>query len=149
MAVMTPCREWPGTIGQDGYGKLKVNGRTWRAHRWVWTQANGPIPDGLCVCHHCDNPPCVELEHLWLGTHADNVADRDAKGRHWTPGPYTPKEQRGEANAMAKLTTSQVAAIRAELAAASPWDGTQVRLARQYGVSKATITFIKQGRIWR
>lgn len=64
-----------------GYGKLKSDDGLIGAHRASWILANGPIPDGLCVLHRCDNPPCVNPAHLWVGTHADNAADKVAKGR--------------------------------------------------------------------
>ena len=83
------CLEWTRCTNTDGYGQIKVNGKVIKTHRLAWTLANGPIPDGLNVLHHCDNPPCGETEpseeypegHLFLGTVAMNVADRVAKGR--------------------------------------------------------------------
>jgi hypothetical protein len=75
------------------------------AHRWVWEQANGPIPSGMFVCHHCDNPSCVNLEHLFLGSPADNMADKVAKGRQWHPN-Y------GEQHHNARLTNAEVTEIR-------------------------------------
>ena len=80
---MSACIEWTGSRNPKGYGQKKVGGKTIFAHRWAWEQANGPIPDGLHVLHTCDNPPCVNVDHLFLGTNADNVKDRDAKGRMW------------------------------------------------------------------
>lgn len=73
----TPCRVYQGRRHVRGYGLL---GRRY-LHRWVWEQVNGPIPPGLVVMHRCDNPPCFRLDHLALGTQADNLADMRTKGR--------------------------------------------------------------------
>jgi hypothetical protein len=78
---MTPCIIFPGCILNSGYGQLRVNGKRWQAHRWAWTQANGPIPAGMKVLHRCDNPPCWNVEHLFLGTQRDNMRDMAVKGR--------------------------------------------------------------------
>lgn len=79
---MTDCEEWPGSFTRNGYGQ-KWNGVTMvGAHRWVWEQVFGPIPNGLQVHHACDNQRCVRLDHLWLGTQADNMRDKANKGRH-------------------------------------------------------------------
>ena len=78
----TPCLEWIACRTRDGYGSLGVAGKTELAHRVAWEIANGHIPCGLCVLHKCDNPPCVNVDHFFLGTQGDNNADRDAKGRH-------------------------------------------------------------------
>lgn len=78
----TPCFIQPGgTTISGGYRRRRHDGQRWLDHRWAWTQAHGPIPDGLVVCHHCDNPPCSNVEHLFVGTMMDNARDRDAKGR--------------------------------------------------------------------
>jgi hypothetical protein len=78
---------WPVIgVGND-YGRVLVGGRDgvrWMAHRWSWTLANGPIPDGMVVMHRCDNPPCVNPGHLSLGTQLENIADRVSKGRSAT-----------------------------------------------------------------
>ena len=81
------CWNWTHRKTRDGYGYVKkfntVTGR-WSytyVHRLSWELANGPIPDGLFVCHHCDNPSCVRPSHLFVGTHLDNMKDRSAKGR--------------------------------------------------------------------
>jgi len=84
------CLEWTGYTNAGGYGKISVNNKPVSTHRTAWELANGPIPDGLHVLHHCDNPPCCETEptegypegHLFLGTKAENTADMNAKGRH-------------------------------------------------------------------
>lgn len=80
------CLEWVGNRNGYGYGRLKIGGSEVLAHRVAWTIANGPIPPGLCVLHHCDNPPCVEVGpgHLFLGTKAENNTDRSVKGRSAT-----------------------------------------------------------------
>lgn len=82
-----PCRMWTGaTFKWNGYGYRRVDGRRKRVHIIAWEQAHGPIPIGpdgrrLCVLHRCDQPACYEIEHLWLGTHAENMADMKTKGR--------------------------------------------------------------------
>jgi hypothetical protein len=79
------CWEFLGTRDKDGYGRLAVDGRKTRAHRVAWVVYRGEIPEGLHVLHTCDVPACVNPEHLFLGTHADNMHDRDAKGRAVVP----------------------------------------------------------------
>lgn len=85
------CMEWTrAKVKGNGYGTIRADGKMVVTHRLAWELANGPIPDGLWVLHHCDNPPCCQTEptegypdgHLFLGTHADNMADMAAKGRH-------------------------------------------------------------------
>ncbi len=101
---------------------------------------NGPIPPGMQVCHSCDNPYCVNPEHLWVGTHHDNHRDKMNKGRH------NNGRSPGELNGSSKLTQSQVDEIRARY---SPRKVTMEQLAREYGVAKSTISFIVKRVSWK
>lgn len=80
------CLEWTGYTNADGYGTIYVSGQHVKTHRLAWTLEHGPIPPGLDVLHHCDDPPCCDAvdteHHLFLGTNADNNIDRDTKGRN-------------------------------------------------------------------
>jgi Autographiviridae endonuclease len=84
----TPCRLWQGSIIPPGYGKRPDHELV---HRWVWRLAVGPIPEGMQVLHHCDQPLCFRLDHLYLGTQLDNIADMKRRGRarNKTSGPLT------------------------------------------------------------
>ena len=86
------CWIWSGNRIANGYGRMYVTGKEYRAHRISYVISNGPIPDGMLVCHKCDNRLCVNPSHLFLGTHADNTNDALAKGR-LDPHPLLTKEQ--------------------------------------------------------
>jgi len=77
------CVEWTGARFATGYGVFRFRGKNARAHRVAWTLANGEIPQGIDVLHKCDNPCCVNPDHLFLGTDKDNHQDKARKGRHW------------------------------------------------------------------
>jgi hypothetical protein len=95
----TMCWEWAGAKHRFGYGMLRINGAAVTAHRTSWTVFNGDIPDGMSVLHRCDNPCCCNPEHLFLGTHADNMADMTAKGRHGMVGQKHSDETRRKISA--------------------------------------------------
>ena len=122
---MKPCHEFPGARTSAGYGILARNGQRLLAHRAAWIDAFGPIPKGLNVLHHCDNPPCIEPTHLFVGTQGDNLRDMYAKGRRkqWS------------------LNADQVRAIRAST---EPAD----RLAARYIVGVSTIYNVRARRTW-
>ncbi len=116
------CWLWSGAQSRE-YGQIRAYGRKMGAHIFAYELLKGPVPNGKCVCHSCDTPLCVNPDHLWLGTNADNQADKRQKGR----------SARGEMQRhTGKLTADQVLAIRAS-------DTPRGTLADQYGVSKNTI----------
>lgn len=135
------CWEWTAARDRKGYGLIKdtQTGRSVKAHRVSWQLHHGSIPDGMCVCHSCDNPSCVNPAHLWLGTNADNTADRDAKGHQRT------SDQSGEHNPGHKLVLEEVGAIRAMYDQGSV---TQASLARQYQVTGPEISMIVNRKRW-
>lgn len=85
MSLPKPCLEWEKSRTRAGYGNTCRNGKVVYVHRIEWEKHNGKIPDGLCVLHKCDNPPCYEITHLFLGTRAENMADKVRKGRNKNP----------------------------------------------------------------
>ncbi len=139
------CWPWVGYRDRSGYGIVYRDGGTTKAHRAAWELTNGPITDNLWVLHRCDNPPCVNPAHLFLGTARDNVADMMAKGRA-VPRSHLPEHVlRGMAAGRARLTDEQVIAIRK-----SAVEGYGLRrLGRDYGVSYGTICALVTRRSWQ
>ena len=144
------CWEWQGFRNAQGYGEYRHK----KAHRVSWELANGQIPDGLYVCHKCDNPSCVRPDHLFLGTAKDNVHDMITKGRaHFIgsdgrePSGFVGKNK-GEQHRSAKLTESQVITIRSRFVSRCPINGAAA-LAAEYGVGQDSIRRIVRRDKWR
>lgn len=126
---MSDCilTDWP--LNSWGYGRK--GGKA--AHRVAFQKATGIDPIGLCVCHSCDTPACINPEHLWLGTNADNVADKMAKGRHSGP--------KGERSNTAILREWQAQEILTDTR-------SYTAIAKEYGVTISAISDLKNGRSW-
>jgi hypothetical protein len=132
------CWPWTGQRHRCDYGRLRVRGVKRPATHVAWEIANGkPFPLGLHACHTCDNPPCVNPRHLFIGTKGDNYADMRSKGRHTAPP--SPK---GESHPAARLTAEQVLLIRASTLPASA-------IAKQFGISVWHVGNIRRGLKWR
>ncbi len=129
------CWLWTAAKSPRGYGMIGAGGRldgTLRAHRVSWILHRGEIPEGKEVCHQCDTPLCVNPDHLFLGSHEENMHDAVKKGR----------TSRGEQRPSAKLTEDQVREIRASTE-------TQTEIAIRYGICQQHISDVKSGRKWR
>ncbi len=147
------CWEWQAACHKRGYGIFKAQ-FTNKAHRAAWVIHNEkPIPEGLCVCHTCDNPPCVNPAHLFLGTHQDNMIDRDKKGRA-AMGRKSPAKlyqgtgimARGVRIGIHKLFDPQITEIR-RLYLSGGYSHRS--LAKKYKVNHTTIGCILRGTMWR
>lgn len=127
------CWIWEGFIHDNGYGRASIGGRGMKqsAHRLFYEAHKGPIPEGMCVCHKCDTPLCVNPDHLFLGTTLDNNRDRAKKGRYF-----------GEWNGRSKLTDADVIAIRESTLSLS-------EIAAKYGIAYQTASEIRVRRRWK
>jgi len=133
--VENGCWEWHGAYFSDGYPRQDQS----RAHRLSYEIFKGKIPEGSYVCHQCDNPKCINPDHLFVGTPKENSKDRDDKARHF----------HGEAVNTNKLTKSQVIEIRDKFDAAPKKFGMLSKLGREYGVSHNQIHLIVNFLSWK
>lgn len=135
----TGCWIWTGSLNSWGYGRVGANRSERSAHRLSFSTFRESIPAGMKVLHKCDTPACVNPEHLFLGTDADNMQDMQTKGRgSGNAG------KRGEANVRAKLSAEVVEEIRSTPIVR----GVITALARQHGVSRRAINFALRGETW-
>lgn len=128
------CIPWTGWIDPDGYGRTRRDGRSKQITHIVLEAVGRPVPAGMCACHSCDNRACVNPRHLWIGTHTENLSDRDGKRR----------QAFGERNGRAKLTEADVRAIREFRSIGL----TQQAIADRFGVSQFTVSAILLGKVW-
>lgn len=143
---VTGCLNWKGAKNEAGYGRMHNGEKLVYVHRTAWELANGEELGIRCACHHCDNPSCIEPTHLFAGTTADNMQDREAKGRgggHKLRGRIMgPSRMRGAKHPRSKLTKEKVLAILYRP------DEEAGPLAEEYGVSVSSIYAIRHGRLW-
>lgn len=133
------CWEWKSCRSAAGYGRFMLKGKSRIASRLAYQIRHGYIPDNICVLHQCDNPACVNPSHLWLGSHKENMDDRETKGR------ANGGSQRGESHPRAKLTLDLAQEIRRlALSNAMP----QSAIARQFGISQSQVSEIKNAKAW-
>ena len=135
------CWIWTGGKLADGYGHMQISKSQHRVHRYSWELAHGPIPNGLQVLHHCDNPSCVRPDHLFLGTNADNQRDKYEKGRS-----KFPPVLRGSDAIGAKLTEGKALLVRAMYASGQY---RHKELAALFGVSNSATEHVVRRRTWR
>lgn len=138
--TITPegCWVWRGGTAHFGYGQISFRGRTINTHRLAYEAWVGPIPEGYVVRHRCDNPPCINPDHLETGTYRDNAQDREVRGRG--------NPRRGEDAPNAKLTEHDVLDIRREYGYGVL---TQKMLAEVYGVAHQAVHDIVRRRNWK
>jgi predicted Zn-ribbon and HTH transcriptional regulator len=129
------CLEFSGCRNDEGYGIIGVKGKMKMAHRFVWELAHGEIPTGMRILHKCDNPSCVDLSHLFIGTDGDNVTDKTFKGR----------QAKGETHPQARLSEDEVREMRRLLKIGE----SQREVAAKFGVTRATAWRISSRFHWK
>lgn len=152
------CWEWTAGRTPEGYGKFWLNGRTIGAHRAAWLLFVGPIPEGICVMHTCDNPPCVRwTDHLELGSYAMNRVDMIGKARWKAPNPKRPRGDdhwrrqkpwlvpRGEQLKQSKITELQAKDIIRRVSAGEIME----RLAPEFGITPEGVSAVVRGKTWK
>jgi len=127
------CWLWKGYKLKKGYGQFRINDKAKRAHRVSFSLMKGEIPDGLCVLHHCDNPSCVNPDHLYLGTEKDNARDRDLRHRR--------KSTRGVLHGRAKINWQDVEIMRQSSKPHSYF-------AKKYNLDASHIGKIRKNKYW-
>lgn len=157
--ALSGCWLWHGAVADGGYGKFQRNSRKVLAHRESYTLCHAPIPAGLSVCHRCDVPSCVNPDHLFVGTKAENNADKIGKGRgprgevfasrmrgDLNPSRRMPDRQvRGTRHPMSKLSQADVDRIRSRVAGGR----THQAVADEVGISRTVVSRIIGGKLWR
>lgn len=133
------CWTWTARTDAYGYGAIKVDGKSTLAHRYSWLINVGYLPDDKLVCHHCDNPPCVNPKHLFLGTHKDNYDDMRSKGREKKASPA------GEINPMSRLTDGDVRVIRSLVEQGL----TQIMVSKFLAVPATTVHNVCSRKTWK
>jgi len=128
----TGCLEWRLSKVKGGYGKVSLDGKTLIAHRAIWEARVGQIPENKVLCHRCDNPACVNVNHLFLGTHKENSEDMVSKGR----------QAKGATIKTSKLTESTVRLLRQT-------PGPHREVARVFGLKPGVVRQIRVGETWR
>ena len=132
----TGCWEWQKAKDRDGYGYC-------RPHRKTWEIIHGIIPEGMCVCHTCDNPSCCNPEHLWIGTSKQNTTDRHSKGR--TRGTFG----KGDHHPRARLTETQVREIRSRVVIVNGGTGNCREVSEDFGIEMSAIWKIARRKRWK
>lgn len=132
------CWNWIACKDRGGYGYFKLNDKGLIAHRVAWKLTYGPIPEGLCACHHCDNRACVNPRHLFLGTYKDNILDMEAKGRAI--------HVKGEKHGCTKVTEEQVLEIRRLYALENHLSQTKIGIL--FGLKVAQVSNIVNRKSW-
>ncbi len=130
------CIDFIGSKNFFGHGEIAYRGKKYRAHRLAYLEYIGEIPNGMVVCHKCDNPSCINTDHLFIGTQADNLRDARQKNRMKAPNP------RGVKHGLSKLDDGKVLLIRRD-------KRTQREIAKDYGVHQTTIKNIKLLKTWK